>query len=587
MNNTQSVIYTGLAVDPPLAMPAGYQFDNNDRRYIDNQLQGVEQLLVQCLIRGTHATFVKLSGSSVAVVPGDTVCLASQVGATEAIVTKSTSAALANAQGAYGVVILAGSPGAYILVAIDGAVSPAITGLAASAQGFVRVNTTTGRCQEVASIGSGDYALGSVDAAGWMQVSHPGVTSGGGSVGGASGQVLSNQGGAETGSSHLTFNSTTGGFAVGADGTGFLTIGNSPAGTGDARFGAASTVAANNSSGVAPYSTYSTIFATTNTGGAGSLYFGSDPALTTGLFSAMYMYPYGSINFGLNNTTYLLMNVGVQTVQVYGSTALALGNGTGNPASTGRARFCNNDAINARNAANTADISLISTDASNNVYVGDTANAASARIQASGVVMLDSNSQGVAEWAGGGFPGWLQQPCPLGSEPSTNIGYSYNWYDAQLRPKCLDIKNNKMQMASVVQALSANFTTNVVASNNTNHVIAAAANDVWVIDVLFSCNSPTNGMQLQISTPAGATVEGDFVSASTTGVVQQLRVNAINTLVGPLGPAGADCSVIGHFTVTLGATAGNIQVGVASTTAAQVSTVYKGSYIEATQASVV
>lgn len=161
-----SLITTDLEVDPAVEMTSGWRFDTADRRYVDDQIRGCQQHLVDALINGRHATWVHLSGSSAAVIAGDTVCSESLSTGT---VTKSTGAMLANARAVLGVVIYAASPGGMVLVAFGGQVPPTITGLAASSPGYVRVNTSTSRCEYVASISGADYPVGVVDNAGWLQ----------------------------------------------------------------------------------------------------------------------------------------------------------------------------------------------------------------------------------------------------------------------------------------------------------------------------------------------------------------------------------------------------------------------------------
>lgn len=170
-------IATDLAVDSPLEMDDTYRFDHEDRRYIDDQIRAIEQLIVDNLISGKHASWFSLSGASDAVAAGDTVCLASSQG----LVTKSTADDLSNSSAALGVVLQAASPGSNVLVAFGGLVPPSITGLGAIT-GLVAVNPTTGRCQRADSVTNGDYPIGTVDAAGWMQVMPAPVVGGGADV---------------------------------------------------------------------------------------------------------------------------------------------------------------------------------------------------------------------------------------------------------------------------------------------------------------------------------------------------------------------------------------------------------------------
>lgn len=61
------------------------------------------------------------------------------------------------------------------------------------------------------------------------------------------------------------------------------------------------------------------------------------------------------------------------------------------PAQTGAIRFSNNVSMQARNAANTQDISIAIVDSSNNVTLGDTAHAGSLSIGASGPILVQPN----------------------------------------------------------------------------------------------------------------------------------------------------------------------------------------------------
>lgn len=171
-----SAITELLQEDLPLLQNAGFDFDRNDRQYLDNQIRGGQRHLVDALIRGRHATYAKVAGSSAAGSAGTVVCLAS-VDEGEPKVTRAILAALTNAVAAFGVVVGPVLPGAFGLVAFGGVLPPSVTNLAPGAPGLVRVNTTTARCERVASFASGDYGIGVVDNAGYMLVI-PGIGAG-------------------------------------------------------------------------------------------------------------------------------------------------------------------------------------------------------------------------------------------------------------------------------------------------------------------------------------------------------------------------------------------------------------------------
>lgn len=173
-------LLSDLEVDEPLVQDAGYRFDDADRQLIDEQIRASQQALVDCVIKGVHATFIRVSGSSETLRVGMAVCLASETDASEPIVTKALEVALEDAKSVFGIVLRAAAPGSYALIAIGGSLSPSVTGLTSGAPGFVRVDTETALLERVGGLSDGDYGLGTVDNAGWMQVLSGLVTSSGG-----------------------------------------------------------------------------------------------------------------------------------------------------------------------------------------------------------------------------------------------------------------------------------------------------------------------------------------------------------------------------------------------------------------------
>ena len=65
-----SAIITDLAVDDPIVIDSEYEFDEHDRRYIDNQILGIETHLVNALLRGVTGTYALVDGSSPALASG-------------------------------------------------------------------------------------------------------------------------------------------------------------------------------------------------------------------------------------------------------------------------------------------------------------------------------------------------------------------------------------------------------------------------------------------------------------------------------------------------------------------------------------
>ncbi len=168
MATAPSLITTALTVDPALQQVAPYRFGPEDRQYIDNQVRGCEQHLADLVINGVEGTWLHLDPSSAAVVTGDVVALASSA-TTTPTVTRAVAAVLAVSHTAAGIVLVGAAPGARVKVATGGIIPASITGLAAS-DGFVKVNTTTARCEHTAGLVGGDFPLGSVDASGNMSL---------------------------------------------------------------------------------------------------------------------------------------------------------------------------------------------------------------------------------------------------------------------------------------------------------------------------------------------------------------------------------------------------------------------------------
>jgi hypothetical protein len=184
----KSKLETDLVVDDPLVQNAAYRFDAVDRQWIDNQIRAIQQHLVRGLLVGVHATWMRLAGTSAAVVAGDCVCNASAAdGTVTAAVATILGSPMTDAGIVAGVVLMAATPGALVLVATSGKIGPEITDLG-PVTGFARLDETTGRIVRAASISSGQYCLGYIDGTGWLTLSRTvrGVGAAGGGGGGGS-----------------------------------------------------------------------------------------------------------------------------------------------------------------------------------------------------------------------------------------------------------------------------------------------------------------------------------------------------------------------------------------------------------------
>lgn len=137
------------------------------------------------------------------------------------------------------------------------------------------------------------------------------------------------------------------------------------------------------------------------------------------------------------------------------------------------------------------------------------------------------------------------------------------------------------------QSLTSNFTTTSATEVATNLTYAANAGEVWIVefDGSISC-SGTGGVKASFTIPAGATIEG-FAVGATTGVTAQTssRITAGSTLTAAFAAVASTVLPLRiRARVKLGGTGGNITLNFASTTAGQTTTVFAGSNIRASLA---
>lgn len=118
-----------------------------------------------------------------------------------------------------------------------------------------------------------------------------------------------------------------------------------------------------------------------------------------------------------------------------------------------------------------------------------------------------------------------------------------------------------------------------------------AANDIWIVDVQITAQcSSTGGVKYQITTPAGATIEGWLLSStSAITTLSYQRITAINTLTSTLVHTVATTPApdVLRFTVTNGSTVGNCVIAVASGTSGQTTTLFAKSRLVALKGSAV
>jgi hypothetical protein len=131
------------------------------------------------------------------------------------------------------------------------------------------------------------------------------------------------------------------------------------------------------------------------------------------------------------------------------------------------------------------------------------------------------------------------------------------------------------------KSLSANATSTSATNTNSNLVFTIGVSEVWILefDLTVQCSS-TGGVKIQITAPAGATVEGWYLSsgAAITTLVYQ-RITAINTLTGTITHTVATTPGADRIWVRIknSTTAGSCGLGFASGTATQTTTIFAGS----------
>ena len=140
----------------------------------------------------------------------------------------------------------------------------------------------------------------------------------------------------------------------------------------------------------------------------------------------------------------------------------------------------------------------------------------------------------------------------------------------------LALKADKTEITKCLTLLS-DISTTSTSAVDTNLSYAIAANEVLKFTADLRLGAVTGGYSIRITVPAGATISGGSFSAnstSTTSRILNLVPNtlsiALQTSSGSIGP------VYVPFTVTNGATAGNVIISFASV-AGSLTTMYAGS----------
>lgn len=168
-----TAITDSIAVDPPLTSAQAAVFTPAQRQYIDAQIRGCQQHLVDSLLSGVVCTWVDLDAGSAAVTKGQCGCSALDA-SNPRKVTKVTPSAIAAAGGACCVFLSAASPGSRVRAAIAGRLPPSVTGLPASAgTAIVNPNWATIDADLTGCVMPTEYPIGTIDSAGVLTLNLP------------------------------------------------------------------------------------------------------------------------------------------------------------------------------------------------------------------------------------------------------------------------------------------------------------------------------------------------------------------------------------------------------------------------------
>lgn len=164
-----SKITTDIAVDPALPAPDLASFTPAQRQYIDDQIRGCQQHMVQSLLRATVGTWLDLDPASAQISPGDLL----QPGPSANTVTR-----LVDATQCVAIAMIAAAPGSRLRAAYVGRIGPEIIG--PLDPGVAVADASSGRVIVPMTLGNGDRIIGFVDAHGALWLDPPSKATGGG-----------------------------------------------------------------------------------------------------------------------------------------------------------------------------------------------------------------------------------------------------------------------------------------------------------------------------------------------------------------------------------------------------------------------
>ena len=360
-------IVTQLAVDSPVNLGASYEFDKSDRKYIDDQIRGLEQHVVDDLINGVIATWYQIDNSSSQLAVGDNVTFAGTQ--TTPTVTKAIPSSMYGYSVPAGIVVQVSPANGKARIAMEGAIPPSITGLATGSPGFVRI-ASNGRCERIASPSTSDYVIGSVDQEGNLAFARTiGTYPGNPSIPHGTGVVFVHGGSFDANGSMGTANQvlTTNGTATDVGWSSSLSLS-------ALTLAATLTLSALSGSGAG-------LASIDNSGHVG---FESFSSLAGAITLA------GDVTHAANANLVEKLTGSGGLVQVPNGTSIEFLDGSSHTAASGNLRMPNaTTIIAARDQANTGDIRVLATDSSNVVTLGDNAgNVAGVNILSNSLIQI-------------------------------------------------------------------------------------------------------------------------------------------------------------------------------------------------------
>ena len=215
---------------------------------------------------------------------------------------------------------------------------------------------------------------------------------------------------------------------------------------------------------------------------------------------------------------------GSQNIVTTGNIAV----GGSSPATAGAIQLPNATAIEALNAAASANLVLLSTDASNNAFICNSSNC--------GQLIIGMNASAVSQ---------VPYVYMGGSTATYLYGGGTNWLTLQSTGITgNDPAGTAATYGEISQYLANDFTTTTTSSlQSSNLTFAMGASDVFIVQFggVFVAGANTSGVFMGISIPTSASIEGGVAGNAATGL--STIVTAVIAAGATAYPASALCAV--------------------------------------------